>query len=81
MNAFDDNRLFNGINNANRIAHIRVNHNMIRFSNMIRIMSMNGSFKCDLIILRMSIGIFKAATHSKSQVNGGTAVLTLRSAL
>ena len=30
----DNNRLFNGINNANKIAHIRVNHNMIRFSDM-----------------------------------------------
>ena len=53
----DDNRLFNGINNANRIAHIRVNHNLIRFSNMIRIMSENGSFKCDLILLRKPIGL------------------------
>ena len=57
INEFDNYRLFNEINNANRIAHIRVNHNMIRFSNMIRIMSMNGSFKCDLILLRMSIGL------------------------
>ena len=57
INEFDNYRLFNEINNANRIAHIRMNHNMIRCSNMIRIMSMSGSFKCDLMVIRMSIGL------------------------